>query len=122
MSNNPPLSQRGLTRLEALLMVMIIGLIVIIALPKVLGSEAKTKKQNHTIERRSLNTKINLYRKLMGSWPLSVSELGLENNTPSVSASQLSPNAPPNTCIFGARWQIDPQTKEISLEGHRFHE
>ncbi|MDA1353112.1 MAG: hypothetical protein O3A01_01415 [bacterium] len=122
MSQEKPLSQRSLTRLEAIMFVMVIGLLVIVYLPKLLGSEAKTKKRSHMIERRNLNTKLTLYYELTKKRPISISELAWENNTPSLNASALFPDSPPATCIFGARWQIDPKTRTISLEGHRFHE
>ena len=117
-----PFSQKNLTRLEVFGISAIIGIIILLGLPKLLGSDRTTRKQNHAIARASLNTKIHVYYKLNNQWPTSVSQLPFASTKPQHYHAKPTTETTLLSCDYDTPWQIDPKTHQISTSRHAFHE
>ncbi len=103
-------NQKGFTLIEVLLIVVILGIIAAIAIPRLMASRAQAEQEACKTNLANLNTAIEKYYFDYGSWP---SDLNALNNP------DYMPDGVP-TCPSGGTYSIDGTTHraKCSEPGH----
>ena len=72
--------RKGFTLVELMIVVLILGALAAIAVPRILGGAAKAKKNACKTNIDLLNTQIELYYSNEGAWPADLSTLTSDPN------------------------------------------
>jgi len=101
--------RKGFTLVELLIVVLIIGALAAIAVPR-LGASANSAKINAcNTNVDTINRQIELYMANTGTWPKKFDEIG--NDT------DYFPDGPPE-CPFGTKYKIDKAIHRIKWHSH----
>ena len=100
---------KGFTLVEMLVVVLILGALAAIALPRIMGSSTTAKVNACKTNVGLLNSQIELYCQNEGDWPLNFNELTKDPN--------YFPDGPPE-CPFGNPYPINGLTHRIIEHNH----
>jgi len=90
-------SQKGFTLVELLIVVLILGALAAIAIPRIIGSSEAAKINVCKTNIQLINKQIELYRATTGTWPNKLEQV-TEN-------LDYFPDGPP-TCPFGKKYRM----------------
>jgi general secretion pathway protein G len=104
-------NRKGLTLIELLIVVIILGALAAIAIPRITTSATTAKKNVCSTNIATLNTSIEMYKMDKGSYPGSVAILTADvNYFPEGTTSVV--------CPFGTAYAIDGTTNRITTSTH----
>ena len=102
-------SRTGLTLIELLIVVIILGALAAIAIPRITTSSTTAKQNACTTNVDTLNTSIEMYNMDKGSYPSSLSTLTSDAN--------YFPDGAP-TCPFGTAYSYSTTTHRVAPHSH----
>ncbi|MDH7598395.1 MAG: prepilin-type N-terminal cleavage/methylation domain-containing protein [Sedimentisphaerales bacterium] len=102
-------SRVGFTLVELLVVVLILGALAFIAIPRISQSATKAKENACKTNVDLINSQIELYYVDKGTWPNSLSEI--------TSSTDYFPDGPPE-CPFGTTYSYDPDKHRVEEHRH----
>ncbi len=106
---------KGFTLIELLLVVVILGLLAAVAIPRLAASASDAKKNTCKANIALINSQIELWtiNNNSGVYPADAGEFtaNITNNT------DLFPDGPP-VCPYGTPYTYDPSTKRVEPHSH----
>ena len=102
-------NRKGLTLIELLIVVIILGALAAIAIPRITTSATTAKQNACTTNVDTLNTSIEMYKMDTGSYPASLATVANEPN--------YFPDGAP-TCPFGTAYSYDTTTHRVAVHSH----
>jgi prepilin-type N-terminal cleavage/methylation domain-containing protein len=99
-------SRKGFTLVELLIVVLILGALAAIAIPRIIGGATSAKINACKTNIDLINSQIELYYANNDKWPSKVSDL-----------SEYFPDGDPE-CPFGVAYTIDEDTHRIDATKH----
>ena len=104
-------SRKGLTLIELLIVVIILGALAAIAIPRITTSATTAKKNACTTNIDTLNTSIEMWKMDKGTYPATVAVLTADVNYYPDGATSV-------VCPFGTAYVIDGTTNRIITSTH----
>jgi general secretion pathway protein G len=102
-------SRYGLTLIELLIVVIILGALAAIAIPRITTSATTAKQNACTTNVNTINASIEMFEKDTGSYPAALTTLTGDPN--------YFPDGVPN-CPFGTAYNYDATTHRVTLHSH----
>jgi type II secretion system protein G len=102
-------SSKGYTLIELLIVVLILGALAIIVVPRIPEGAQKAKVNSCRTNVRLLNSQIEIYKLNTGSWPTTLTEVTEDND--------YFPDGPPQ-CPFGGTYIYNSITHRIDMHDH----
>ena len=102
-------NRRGLTLIELLIVVIILGALAAIAIPRITTSATTAKANACTTNVDTLNTTVEIYNVDKGSYPATLPTLTSDVN--------YFPDGAP-TCPFGTAYVYNATTHRVALHSH----
>jgi type II secretion system protein G len=103
------LSKKGLTLIELLIVVIILGALAAIAIPRIASSANNAKKNACNTNVDTLNTSIEVYNNDKGAYPTSLTILTNDVN--------YFPDGAP-ACPFGVAYVFSTTTNRVAFHSH----
>lgn len=101
--------RKALTVLELLVVVLILGALAAIVLPRLVGASQSAKAKTCKTNIDTINQQIELYHLLTGSWP---------NNLKDVTENiDYFPDGPPE-CPFGEKYKLNKEHGKYRVRPH----
>ena len=110
------------TNLEAAVLILLIGLVLIVFLPRLVINNSEVKKSTHLTERELINSQIDLYYQMAGSWPQTMAEKHWSIPKSNLRPSDFFPGKMMTICNKGTLWTINPTSHQVDLQPHKHHE
>ena len=102
-------SKRGLTLIELLIVVIILGALAAIAIPRIATSANTAKANACTTNVDTLNTSIEVYNMDKGSYPSALTTLTADTN--------YFPDGAP-ACPYGTAYSYNSTTHRVAVHSH----
>jgi prepilin-type N-terminal cleavage/methylation domain-containing protein len=102
-------SNKGFTLVELLVVVLILGALAAIAVPRIIGGAQNAKINACDTNVDLLNSQIELYYANQGDWPGALTDITTDPN--------YFPDGPPE-CPFGTPYVINPTTHHVTGHSH----
>jgi type II secretion system protein G len=102
-------NRKGLTLIELLIVVIILGALAAIAIPRITTSATSAKQNACTTNVDTLNRSIEMYANDKGSYPASLATLTADAN--------YFPSGAP-TCPFSDSYSYDSTTHRVAIHSH----
>ena len=102
-------SRKGFTLVELLIVVLILGALTAIALPRIMGGATTAKTNACKTNVDLINSQIELYYATEDAWPASLEAVTQDPN--------YFPGEEP-LCPFGTAYNYNSSTKRIDAHGH----
>jgi type II secretory pathway pseudopilin PulG len=107
----PRFNRNGWSLGEALAVVMIVGVLAAMILPRFTGTSANTRRQACETQRRNLEVQVRLWHRTKGVWPA--------NDLSDIAAdSAFLPEGLPVCPVDGSAYVLDPSTHVITGHTH----
>lgn len=106
-------TERGFTLMEMLIVVTIIGILASVVIPRFVTSSKQAKANAHKADRQQLNSQIELYFFVNGTYPSAMTNAGWGSNF-----TDYFPEGVPTGCNQGTPWTISAGR----VEPHTGHE
>jgi len=100
---------KGFTLIELMIVVLILGALATIAIPRIMGGATITRINACNTNIKVMNSQIELYYQNEGDWPLNFNALTTDPN--------YFPDGPPE-CPFGDSYIIHGSKKRINEHSH----
>jgi prepilin-type N-terminal cleavage/methylation domain-containing protein len=104
-------SRHGLSFLELLAVIIILGVIAVLLVPRFAGTSATAKSQACAANRRNLEVQARLWYRTKGSWPAT-------NLSDIAANTSFLPEGLPTCPVDGSAYTIDSTTRQISGHNH----
>lgn len=92
-------SEKGFTLVELMIVVLILGALAAIAIPRIMGGAQAARTSACETNIDMLNSQIELYNANEGDWPTALADLTSDPN--------YFPDATPPTCPFGTAYNYN---------------
>jgi type II secretion system protein G len=102
-------SRRGLTLIELLIVVIILGALAAIAIPRITTSATTAKQNACTTNVDTLNTSIEMYKMDKNAYPAALTDVTSDSN--------YFPDGTP-TCPFGTAYSYSATTHRVAVHVH----
>lgn len=102
-------SRKGFTLVELLIVVLILGALAAIAIPRIIGGATSAKKNACLTNIDLINSQIELYYANTDAWPSALSDV--------TGSTDYFPDGPP-ACPFGTAYTMDSTTHRVKASEH----
>jgi prepilin-type N-terminal cleavage/methylation domain-containing protein len=102
-------SRKGFTLVELLIVVLILGALAAIAIPRIIGGATNAKINACKTNVDLINSQIELYYANNDAWPSDITKVTGDTN--------YFPDGPP-TCPFGTAYVMDATTHRVKEHSH----
>ncbi|HIE50684.1 MAG TPA: prepilin-type N-terminal cleavage/methylation domain-containing protein [Armatimonadetes bacterium] len=106
--------RQGFTLIEMLIVIVVIGVLASIIVPKLFGAASQAKQKARLADIQELQNAVNLYEADYGSWPANLTVL-TTTNRPGTSTPYL--DSVPTDPVTGEAFQYDANTGQVSAPG-----
>ncbi len=106
-------SRKAFTLVELLVVVMVLGALAAIAVPRMISGATNAKSNACDTNIDLLNTQIELYYSTTGDWPKSLTDVVGTEKEP----TEYFPDGPP-ACPFGKEYSYNTKTHRVSPHSH----